>query len=109
MEPIEGSGGERGSSGKEGRATDIGSDGIGHNFLAPGVLKTPDALNGILEAPRETDESVGMATRHLEPAEETLGNLTLLGFVVGRVRDTRADAANNQPPTKKSKGEEVLT
>ena len=108
MEPIEGSGGERGNSGKEGRATDIGSDGIGHDFLAPSVFQTADALNGILEAPRETNESVGMATRHLEPAEETLGYLALFGFVVGSIWDTRADAATNEEQTK-SKGEDVLT
>ena len=47
---IEGSGRERGNSGKESHATDIGSDGIGHNFLAPGVLKTADALSSMLEA-----------------------------------------------------------
>ena len=64
------------------------------------MLETADALNGILEAPRETNESVGMATRHLEPAEETLGYLALLGFVVRRVWDTRADAASNEELTK---------
>ena len=90
MEPIEGSSRGRGNSGKGGRATDVGSDRIGRYFPAPGVLETADALNGILEAPRETNESVCMATRHLEPAEETLGYLALLGFVVGRVWDTGA-------------------
>ena len=104
MEPGEGSGRERGGTGQEGRAADIGRDGIGHNLLTPGVFQTTDAHNGILEAPWERNVSFGMAARHLEPAEVTLGDLALLGLVVGRVWDTRVDAATDQPLKKKTKG-----
>ena len=68
------------------------------------MFKTTDALNGILEAPRENDSSVGMAPRHVEPAEVTLGNLALLGFVVGGVWNTRVDAASDELLKKKTKG-----
>ena len=109
--PVEGSDGERGDTGKESRATDVGSDGVGHDFVAPGMLESADGLDGILKAPRESNNAFGMAPRHIEPAEETLLNLTLHGLVVGRIWDVRGDAASNSTPVSQNKKKEgvVLT
>ena len=51
------------------------------------MLYSPDALNGVLETPWETDISLGMSARGLDPAEEILVDLSIFALVVWSVGD----------------------
>ena len=59
------------------------------------MLQTADALNGVVETPRENHESIGMGTRGINPAVETLGDLTLFRLVVRSEGNTGLNARNN--------------
>ena len=97
LEPVEGADGNRGEIGKECRATDESGDGIGHDFVAPSMPDTTDALDGVVETPGENHDSIGMGTRGFDPAEETLRDLTLFGLVIWSERNAGFDAERNVP------------
>ena len=59
------------------------------------MLQTSDALKVVFEAPGVNHETIRMATRDIDPAEETLGDLALFRFVIRSERNTRFDAARN--------------
>jgi hypothetical protein len=85
----------RGNVGKERRATNVGGERVGHDLVAPRVLQGPDALDGDVKTPGEGHISVRMATGHVDPAEEVLGDLSGYGVVVGRKGNVRFDAVRN--------------
>jgi hypothetical protein len=93
--PIDGGDRVRGNVGKERRATNVGGERVGHDLVAPRVLQGPDALNGDVETPGEGHVSVRMAARHVDPAEEVLGDLSRYRVVVGRKGNVWFDAAMN--------------
>ena len=97
MEPIEGADRDRGKVGKEHRATNEGGDGVGHDFVAPGMLQSADALNGIRKTPGESHGPFGMAARRIDPAEEALGDLALFRLVVWSERNARFNATSDIP------------
>ena len=84
-----------GNIGKEGRAANVGGDGIADNFVAPRVLQSSNALNGDVETPGESHVPVRMAARHIDPTEETVGDLAGNGFVAGCEENAGFDAAND--------------
>ena len=92
MEPVDGGDGDWRSAGKEGRATNVGGDGVTHDSVAPGVLDASNALDRQGNAPGESHGSVCMATRDLDSAEVIIGDLSRDRLVVRRVGDAGCDA-----------------
>ena len=60
------------------RPTDVRGNSIGHDPVAPSVLKVSDSSKGDIGTPRERHVSVGMATGNVNPAEEALRDLSAL-------------------------------
>lgn len=60
------------------------------------MLDGLDALNGDVEALGESNVSVQMATRHVDPTEECLGDLPGYIVVAGCERNTRFNAGRDE-------------
>ena len=95
MVPVDAGDRIRGNVGKEGRATNVGGDGIAYDFVAPRVLQSSNALNGDVGTPGESHVPVRMAARHIDPAEETIGDLAGNGFVAGCEENAGFDAVKD--------------
>jgi len=90
--PVDG-----GHAGKECRATNVGGDGVLHTLVAPSMLQTSDALNGVFVAPGQAERSLRVGTRRVHPAVEILVDLTRFAFVVWFVRAEGLGATSNSP------------
>jgi len=75
-----------GTAGDERGAANVGREGVSHDLIAPGVLQTSDALDGVAFSPGESHLSFRIATGHIDGAEEILGHLPGFGIVA---RDKR--------------------
>jgi hypothetical protein len=93
--PIDGGDRVRGNVRKERRAANVGGERVGHDLVTPRVLQGPDALNGDVETPGEGHVPVRMATGHVDPAEEVLGDLSRYRVVVGREGNVWFHATRN--------------